>query len=161
MAILWSAKHGLGPKTRGGPAGEKNQHGASRRQLVVGLVDGATASERDALLAWARQLLEIRDGSASAFGKANQAVLLTAGSKVIWPSIRTLASELRQLGWDDQNLTGRMTAGGAAIGFLTIGGQGACIAALGTAVAVPLWIVLAGGSGLAGHLIETIVKRKS
>ena len=161
MAILWSASHGMRPKTEGGCEGEQNHLGASRRQLVVGIVDRATASERGALLAWARKLLEIREGSASAFSKANQAVLLTAASKIIWPIVRTLALELKHLGWDDQSLTGRTTVGGAAIAFLTIGGQGAGIAALGTAVSVPLWVVLAGGSGLAGHLVETIVKRES
>lgn len=161
MAILWSAGHGAEAKADGGREGEQNHLGASRRQLVAAVVDRAAASERDALLAWARKLLEIREGSASAFSKANQAVLLTAASKTIWPIVRTLAIELKHLGWDDQALTGRTTVGGAAIAFLTIGGQGASIAALGTAVGVPLWVVLAGGSGFAGHLIETIVRRKS
>jgi hypothetical protein len=161
MAILWSANHGVEPKAQGGSGSEQNHLGASRRQLVVAVVDRATTSERDALLAWARKLLEIGASSESAFSKAKQAVLLTAASAVIWPTVKTLALELKHLGWDDQALTGRTTVGGAATAFLTIGSKGARIAALGTAVGVPLWVVLAGGSGLAGHLIETIIKRKS
>ena len=161
MAILWSADQGVEPKTQGGPGREQEHLGTSRRQLVFAVVDRATTLERDALLAWARKLLEIRASSETAFSKAKQAVLSTAASPVIWPIVKTLAAELRHLGWDDQGLTGRMTVGGAATAFLTIGSQGASIAALGTAVGVPLWVVLAGGSGLAAHLIETIVKRRS
>lgn len=161
MAILWSVDRGVGSKAQGSAGREQDHLGTSRRQLVVAVVDRATTSERDALLAWARKLLEIRASPDSAFSKARQAVLSTAASPVIWPTVKTLAVELRHLGWDDQGVTGRMTAGGAAIAFLTIGSQGASIAALGTAVGVPLWVVLAGGCGLAGHLIETIIKRKS
>jgi hypothetical protein len=161
MAILWSADQGVQPKTQGGPGREQERLSTSRRQLVVAVVDRATTPERDALLAWARKLLEIRAGSETAFSKAKQAVLSTAASPVIWPIVKTLSAELKHLGWDDQGLTGRMTVGGAATAFLTIGSQGASIAALGTAVGVPLWVVLAGGSGLAAHLIETIIKRKS
>jgi hypothetical protein len=48
---------------------------------------------------------------------------------------------------------------GAVAGVALFGGKAAGIAALGTAIAVPLWIVLGAGGAFAGVLIEIIEGR--
>jgi hypothetical protein len=61
---------------------------------------------------------------------------------------------LKELGWDNRGLSGRLgiaTAIGTAVIF---GGQGAGIAALGTAIGVPLWVVFGAGAAFLGEIYE-------
>lgn len=69
--------------------------------------------------------------------------------------------ELKRLGWDERGLKGRLGVGGAATGLLLFGSQGAGIAALGTAFAVPLWVVFGAGATFIGVLYDEITSKKS
>lgn len=129
------------------------------RGVAVRIADMASPVEREALLYWMLQLLQIRDSKLTSMQKARQAVLLTKRSEVTWPIVKMLAAELKRVGWDERTAKGRagiLTAGGALALF---GSQGAGIAALGTAIGVPLWIVLGAGAYFATGFIQELVER--
>ena len=52
-----------------------------------------------------------------------------------------------------------MGFGGAALGLVLFGTQGAGIAALGAAIGVPLWIVFGAGAAFLGVLYEEITRK--
>lgn len=131
------------------------------RQLVAVIAQSATDKEKDALAAWALQLLNIRAGRLSTTQKARQAIRLTSHASVIWPTAKILVRELKRLGWDDRSWTARLGFSGAALGAAVFGGQGAGIAALGSAIGVPLWVVLGSGAAFAGALVEEFARTKN
>lgn len=132
-----------------------------QRQVATYVAANTTDVERAALMHWARQLLEIRDSDLPATKKASEALRLTARSKVIWPSAKIIGREVKRHAWDERSLKGRMGLGAAGIGAAIFGGQGAGIAALGTAIGVPLWVVLGAGGAFAGMLIEELSGKKN
>src|SRR5688572_2321252 len=134
---------------------------SSHRRLAVIVAEQATDKERDALLNWLRRLLEIRASAASALRKARQAIAATLESNVIWPVVKIIAREARRIGWDDRSRTARFGLGGAAIGAAIFGGKSAGVAALGTAIGVPLWVVLGTGAAFANVLWEELARRRS
>ena len=132
---------------------------SEERGVAVRIADAASPGEREALLHWMIQLLQIRDSKISSIQKAKHAVLLTKRSEVTWPVVKMLAVELKRVGWDERTKKGRaglLTAGGALALF---GTQGAGIAALGTAIGVPLWIVLGAGAYFATGFIQELIER--
>lgn len=132
---------------------------SEERGIAVRIADAATVSEREALLRWMIRLLQIRDSDLSHLQQAKQAILVTKQSEVTWPIVKLLAVELKRVGWDNRSAKSRaglLTAGAAVALF---GGQGAGIAALGTAIGVPLWIVLGAGAYFAAGLIQELISR--
>ncbi|MCO5089886.1 hypothetical protein [Bosea sp. (in: a-proteobacteria)] len=134
---------------------------SKQRQVAVFVAEAATPSDLDAIKTWAGKLLEIRASSMSKLAKAKAAVSLTAPSKVVWPVAKMVAKEAKRIGWDDRSKTARLGLGGAAVGAAVFGGKSAGIAALGTAVGVPLWVVLGAGASFANVLIEEVTRRKT
>lgn len=131
---------------------------SKERSVAVSIATRASDVERQALLAWSVQLLAIRDSSSSGVLKARDALQLTAKSAVIWPILKLIGAEVKRLGWDDRGTKSRFGIVGVAIGVAAFGGQGAGIAALGTAVGVPLWVVLGAGSTFVGMMVEELQK---
>jgi hypothetical protein len=113
------------------------------------------------LLHWLVGLLNIRDSKKTAIQKTKLAIQLTAQSRVIWPLVKLMAKDLKRLGWDERGASARYGLLGGAVGLLVFGSQGAGIAALGTAIGVPLWIVLGAGAAFAAPLIEQLRERVS
>lgn len=101
-------------------------------------------------------LLGIRNSNLPTVQKGKAAIRLTAQQRVIWPVIRLLAAEVKRIGWDERSMKARLGLAGATIGAMFFGGQSAGIAALGTAIGVPLWVVLGAGATFAGVLIEEL-----
>lgn len=134
--------------------------GERERQLVAVIAKTTTDAEKDALSVWAAGLLAIRASAVSPARKAKQAIALTARGSVVWPAVKILSRELKRKGWDDRNLASRFGLTGAAVGLAIFGGQGAGIAALGTAVGVPLWVVLGSGAAFAGVLADEFTRKK-
>jgi hypothetical protein len=134
---------------------------SSQRQVAVFVAQAAAPTDLDAIKVWAGKLLEIRSAPLSKLEKARAAMTLTASSKVVWPVAKMIAKEAKRIGWDDRSKTARLGLGGAAIGAAVFGGKSAGIAALGTAIGVPLWVVLGAGASFANVLIEEITRRKS
>jgi hypothetical protein len=128
------------------------------RAIATRIATTASQPEREALLLWMVELLQIRDSSLSSVQKAKQAVVLTSRSKVIWPMVKLLAQEGKRVGWDERGTKSRFGIAGAGVGLALFGTQGAGIAALGGAIGVPLWVVLSAGAYFAPVLIDELRK---
>ena len=131
---------------------------SEQRSVALRVASSASVREREALLLWMVGLLQIRESSSSNVQKAKQALQFTSRSKVVWPAVKILGQEVKRLGWDERGIKSRFGIVGAGIGLALFGGQGAGIAALGTAIGVPLWVVLGAGAYFAPVLIEELTK---
>jgi hypothetical protein len=126
------------------------------KQLAVWVAQKAEPAHNEALRTWASTLLTIRVSDLPARQKASEALAATRNGKVIWPLLKLLARETRRLGWEERSPAERVGMSAAAATALTFGGAQAGIAALGGAVAVPLWIVFGAGSMFAKHLYDEL-----
>lgn len=126
------------------------------KQFALILFENTTELERSAFSEWLNTLLTIREERGSALQKARCSVELTFRSQVIWPTVRVLAQEIKRHAWDDRKPATRFAAVGALGGALAFGSQGAGIAALGTAIGVPLWIVTGAGAAFAATVLEEL-----
>ena len=133
-----------------------SDHQVAGRDLARAVVAQASLTEQQLLAAWARQMLVIRDSRASSVDKAKQAIAATVESKAIWPFIRTIGSEIKRVGWDERSLPAKLGLSAAALAAVVFSGKAAGLAALGGAVAVPMWIVFGAGGAFAGVLIEEV-----
>ncbi|KQP30603.1 hypothetical protein ASF49_13955 [Methylobacterium sp. Leaf104] len=84
---------------------------------------------------------------------------LTFASKAVWPVVKIIGRQTKRVTWDDRSTTARFGLGGAIAGAVLFGGQSAGIAALGTAVGVPLWVVLGAGASFANVLREELSRK--
>jgi hypothetical protein len=137
----------------------------TERALTIARRVVAETSEVDrrALLAWAEELLRIRESTLTVAQKARAALRASLRTEVATPLLHVLAEESRDLGirskkvlWDDRGWGARLALGGITLGTVAFGSQGAGIAALGGAIGVPLWLVLGAGGAFLGCLIEEL-----
>jgi len=135
---------------------DTKQSAIDQRSLAVTVAQSAESDQRDALSNWIRGLLEIRDANLPSRHRAQAAIKLTLASNVVWPIVKIIGRETKRLAWDDRGLKSRFGLGGLAIGMTFFGGQGAGIAALGTAIGVPLWVVFGAGGAFAGMLLDEL-----
>ena len=117
------------------------------RELAVRIARSASAPERDALNAWISRLLQVRASSGTSVVKAKGALAATMDRHLLWPALRTISREVRRLGWDERSAAARVGVLGAAAAIVLSGSGAVSIAALGTTVGVPLWVVFGGGGG--------------
>ena len=107
------------------------------------IADAATPSDLKAL---AEKLVAI-NASEKGLSKIKQATIV-------------LVKGLKSTAWDNRSLTARLGLSGAIAAAIFFGGQGAGIAALGTAIGVPLWVVFGAGAAFLGVLYEEITGEK-
>ena len=133
---------------------------STSKQLVVirNIIDDADLAQQLALYEWGQELLAIRKSEQSVAQKARAAIRATAHREIIWPLVRKFMTQLKKHGWDNRSWTARLGVGAAAVTVLTLGGQGAGIAALGTAIGVPLWVVFGAGVSFAVMLVDELGK---
>lgn len=129
-------------------------------QVAVRVASMATDAQGEALRVWLVSLLELRDRDMPKLLKGKEAIAITAKSKVIWPLVSIMGKEIKRLGWDERTSSQRWGLGGAGAGLALFGGQGAGIAALGTAIGVPLWVVLGASSMFARTVLGELVKKR-
>ncbi len=127
-------------------------------EIVRDIVDEASLEQQRALLDWAKELITIRHSDASTVARSKAAVAATARRRIVWPIVRVVLRRLKRLGWDERSWSSRFGIGAAATTVAVWGGQGAGIAALGTAIGVPLWIVFGAGGAFAGLLVDELEK---
>jgi len=137
-----------------------DQDPEKQKKLAVKIVASANAAEKEALRIWIERLLALKATHLPAIQKSKQAISLTANSRVVLPTVKIIARETKRLAWDERGLKGRLGLGGAAVGVALFGGQGAGIAALGTAIGVPLWVVFGAGAAFAGVLYEELTGKR-
>jgi hypothetical protein len=149
--------------------------------LARRIAKSATDAEKVLLISWLESLLAIKHSNLGAMKKGKQALEVTAGSKVIFPILKTIALEtglsqfdakdikFSSLGdvrkylqkvWADRSLPAKMGISVGTLALIFFGSQGAGIAALGSAIAVPLWIVFGAGATFATVLYEEIKRKK-
>lgn len=114
------------------------EDGNARQALIVRIAEHTAPEERVQLSAWLASLLDIRESTDSAFVKTKRAIQETVSRRVIWPAVKLMAKEVKRLGWDERSASARWGLGAGAAAAAFFGGQSAGIAALGTAVGVPL-----------------------
>lgn len=143
-------------------------------QLVV---TSSSLEQKAALVPWLEALLAIKTSNSSVVEKARRAFAVTADSKVILPILQLIAKELRlelldakklkvssvnsvlmslKDLWSKQSLPAKLGISASALAMAIFGSQGAGIAALGTAIGVPLWIVFGAGGAWAGVVLEQL-----
>jgi hypothetical protein len=128
--------------------------------LALGVVDRLDANGRLVLAAWTQAMMQIHDSPLSKQRKIQLALKTTFASRATWPIIKAFAEALRgTIGTARKSKFGRIglvTVGAVAL----FGGQAAGIAALGGAIAVPLWVVVGGGYAFAEALQSSLVGPK-
>jgi hypothetical protein len=134
---------------------------SKEQQLAITIVEAASPSDRVVLQQWVTQLLVLKDAPISRLEKAKKAIALTASSQAAVTAAKIVARNLKRMAWDERSTAARFGLGGAALGLAAFGSQGAGIAALGTAVGVPLWVVSGAGASMAGVLLEELNRKKS
>lgn len=159
----------------------KNIPDEKQRQIVTKVLSNANVDEKIALSQWAEQLLAIKRSDYSKVVKGKEAIKLTARSRVVIPVLKIIAKEFKLDGfdiskikitsykqvlksikqfWTKRSLPVQLGIGVSTIAAVIFGSQGAGIAALGTAIGVPLWVVFGAGATFAGVLYEEINGRK-
>jgi len=152
-----------------------------QRALVLRVLKHATADEKEALKAWAEQLLLLRQTNLSVARKAREALALSVSNQVAIPIMALIAKELKldridvskirlssyrqvlssiRRFWADRSLAAKLGIGASTVALAVFGTKGAGIAALGTAVGVPLWVVFGAGATFAGVMYEEIAGKK-
>ncbi len=128
----------------------------SQKAIARQIIRYASADERDALRRWAEGLLFIRRSNLSVIKKASEAIRLTKDNKAVASIVKREWSKLKRWGWDERSWKARLGMGAMVATVATVGNAGAGIAALGTAIGVPLWIVTGAGATFAGFIIDEV-----
>lgn len=153
----------------------------SHRQLAVRVLSNADDFEKQALSDWAEGLLLIRNSNMSVTKKGREAIAFTSKSKVLIPILKIIAKDINidqfdaskfKIGdkssvkksiksfWDNRSFPTKIGIGASSVALMVFGTQGAGIAALGTAIGVPLWVVFGAGATFAAVLYEEATGRK-
>ena len=70
--------------------------------------------------------------------------------------VKIIFREMKRHAWDNRSAKVRSAYAGVALALATVGGQSAGIAALGGAIAVPLWVVFGAGAAFLRVLYEAL-----
>ena len=131
-----------------------------KNEVAVRVASRVDVSDRQALVRWTERLLELKGSNLPALQKAKEAISATANSAIVVATAKIIAREMKRLTWDDRGLPARLGMGAAATGAALFGGQAAGLAALGTAIGVPLWVVFGAGGAFMGVLYEELTGKK-
>jgi hypothetical protein len=153
----------------------------SSRQLAVRVLSSADDMQKRALSDWAEGLLMIRNSNNSVIKKGREAIQFTGKSKILIPIFKIIAKEIKidqfdasklnleskrsisrsvKSFWNNRSFPMKIGIGAFSASLIVFGTQGAGIAAFGTAIGVPLWIVLGTGATFAAVLYEEVTGQK-
>jgi hypothetical protein len=95
----------------------------------------------------------------------SEELLITFNSKLsrvakIKRGVALTVKAFKELGWDNRSLSGRFGIATAVTTAVIFGSQGAGIAALGTAIGVPLWVVFGAGAVFLGQIYERFTGKR-
>jgi hypothetical protein len=133
---------------------DSNQTYAKR--VIHGIDRQLDDLQRRELTRWAERMLEIRDSPAPDLTKAREALTVTYRAEVLLPLLRRVGANLSRFVWRDRSFQMRVGMIAAGLAALTLGGEGAGIAMLGTAIGVPLWVVFGAGGLFVGQLLSEL-----
>ena len=138
-------------------AGENE--GKRSREIANLIVESASPQERTALQTWAQYLLDIKYSNSSALTKLIKSLSLSNAAKAALPIVKIVLRRTKKHVWDNRSTTARMGMGGILVGASIFGGKNAGIAALGTAIGVPLWVVFGAGASFLNVLREELLRK--
>ena len=154
---------------------------SSDTQLARRVLSNADDIQRKALSDWAEGLLVIRNSNKSVSDKGREAITFTTRSKIVIPLLKIIAKEIKidkldastlkfenretlkasiKSFWNNRSFPTKIGIGASSVALMMFGTQGAGIAALGTAIGVPLWVVFGAGATFAAVLYEEATGRK-
>lgn len=134
---------------------------AQREQVALTIVAMMEDTEKAGLAVWLQTMLTIKESDTSTIGKVKAAMRTTLSAKVIWPMVKSIAVQIKKHGWDQRSAKTRWATASAGAALAVFGGQSAGIAALGSAIGVPLWIVFGGGGALAKTILDEVHRSRS
>lgn len=129
----------------------KDAHGVAAQ-----LLKDLSVMDLIAAQAWLESLLQLRTARMSVLKKLQATLSATFAAKTIWPLIRVMGRKTRQYGWVNRGRSARFGLTVAGVALAVFGGQSAGIAALGSAVAVPLWVVFGAGAAFASTMLDEL-----
>jgi hypothetical protein len=113
-------------------------------------------SQKVAVIRLFRRLLEVREMDAGAHEKLRKALPDEEDTKAALDALQSSASHIKDLAWDDRTWPARVGIGAATVVAASVAGQSAAIALLGTAIAIPLWVVFGAGEDFAKALVAAL-----
>lgn len=128
-------------------------------EIIHRILANITPEEGIALHLWAHKLLMLRNSTKSRTQKFQDIIQLTKDAKILIPLIKQIFVELKKTGWDESSWKSRFGMGATLWASLIIGKAAAGLALLGSAIAVPLWIVFGTGDKFVTLLITELKKR--
>ena len=128
----------------------------AERRAVDAARDKMDESQRIAVTRLFRRLLDVREMDASAQEKLRQALPDEEDTKAALDALQSSASHIKDLAWDDRTWPARVGIGAATVVAASVAGQSAAIALLGTAIAIPLWVVFGAGEDFARALVAAL-----
>jgi hypothetical protein len=120
------------------------------------LLNRLTGDEKRQMLNWFRMLVELRNAPLTRREKARSIARSWSEVGIVLPILREIGRIIKERVWDGRSWSFRLSVGAAAITVSTVGGKKAGLALLGTAVAVPLWVVFGAGAAFAGLIIQEL-----
>ena len=145
------------------PADTPAAGGISKHMLQVTrpILARLEPEEQDRLAEWLRSLIALRDAPLSATEKGRAIAREMAGlPQQLLPVLKAMGTAMARTvkahAWDNRTWSFRIGGGIATITAATVGGKKAGLAMLGTAVAIPAWVVFGAGGVFAGMVIDEL-----
>ncbi|WDF48382.1 hypothetical protein PQ459_07850 [Chryseobacterium sp. KACC 21268] len=114
-------------------------------------------SDREIVLDWATQIKMIQDQTTLS-KKEKLKELKELNNSKAFKSAFKIVTQIFSTKWKNANLPTRLSLVGGGVGILFAGAQGAGIAALGSAIGLPLFLVTAAGGAFIGTIIDNLKK---
>ena len=137
---------------------ESNDTSLSRaeQKAVDAACEKMDESQKIAVIRLFRRLLDVREMDASAHEKLRKALPDEEDTKAALDALQSSAGHIKDLAWDDRTWPARVGIGAATVVAASMAGQSAAIALLGTAIAIPLWVVFGAGEDFANALVAAL-----
>lgn len=131
------------------------------RKVVAQTIEVMDEKEKSEVLEWAERSMTIVSSRELSKSEKLLALREVKASKPILRLLLAVARLAKSKTWDNQSWARRLGISGLAIGAATFGTQAAGVAAMGTAIGVPLALITASGAVILGVIIDEIKKGQS
>lgn len=121
------------------------------RQIVQLLLDKADEQEKARMLLWANELISIRNSELSIKEKLTATFKAARHYKALLPALKGIKSKV----WDERGIKTKIGLSGVVLVAVMFPGN-AGLAAMGSAIGIPLWVVFGAGYSFAVLLIKEI-----
>ena len=140
---------------------ENSRQRAAIRKVINTLSD----EENNKLSAWVSELISIQKSNLPKKAKAKEALRVTKKSGIGKTTFKVFFQVSKKGGqagksfWNNRSISAKIGLSTAAATVAVFGTQGAGIAALGTAIGLPLWMVTGAGAMFASTLFEELKQK--